>query len=114
MSKKRHLHWGETSKPSGPCAYCGVRRAVNFDHVVPRSVVRTYNLNATDEMPSIPAKWLATVGACFECNILKGTRRLVPPGWRDEVAAMNRFFGGARWMVWNGDTQAEAFKAVHK
>lgn len=96
-----------------PCAYCGAA-AVNGDHVVPRSLVRRYNATAPEGAPSIPAKWLEVVPACFACNLLKATRRLVPPSWRDQVAALNRFFGGAKWRVWNGDPKHPSYAEVWK
>lgn len=96
---------------SQPCAYCG-DPAVNGDHVIPRSVVRSYNWSAPAEAKSIPAAWLEIVPACFACNILKGTRRLVPPSWARRVAAMNRFFGGTPWRTWDGSPTAPAYREV--
>jgi 5-methylcytosine-specific restriction endonuclease McrA len=93
----------------GPCAYCQAARAVNWDHVVPRSLVRRYNRSAPLDAPSIPAEWLVVVGACFACNIRKGSRRLVPPSWAKQVHALNRFFGGTPFRVWAGDTKEPAF-----
>ena len=98
---------------TGACAYCGVRKAVNRDHVIPRSLIRNYNRFAPDDAPSIPAEWLEVVGACFECNIRKSSRRLVPPSWIKRVKALNRFFPGTPWRVWNGNPQAAAFREVH-
>ncbi|MPZ71414.1 MAG: hypothetical protein GEU71_18110 [Actinobacteria bacterium] len=93
-----------------PCAYCG-QPAVNGDHVIPRSTVRHYN--ASDATESIPSAWLAVVPSCFACNIRKGTRRLVPPSWAKRVKAMNRFFGGTKWRVWQGDTSEVAYAGTH-
>lgn len=97
----------------GMCAYCGKRRADSRDHVVPRSVLRTYNATAPIDAPSVPAKWLVEVGCCLTCNWLKANSRLVPPSWRRQVAAMNRFFGGTEWRTWAGDPRDPALKAVH-
>lgn len=98
---------------SGPCAYCGARRAVNREHVIPRSLVRTYNRYAPIDAPSIPAEWLAVVGACFDCNTRKGNRRLVPPAWANRINQLNRFFPGTPWRVWDGDPLSPAFREVH-
>lgn len=95
------------------CAYCALP-AVNGDHVIPRSLIRRYNANAVEGAPSIPSKWLAVVPSCFACNILKGTRRLVPPSWAGQVNSLNRFFGGSAFRVWTGDIHEPAFTAVHK
>ena len=95
-----------------PCAYCGAP-AVNGDHVIPRSVVRSYNRSAPTGAPSIPNEWLTVVAACFACNIRKGPRRLVPPSWAARVNELNHFFGGTPFRVWHGDPSAPAFAAVH-
>lgn len=95
------------------CAYCGKERGQNWDHVIPRSMVKSYNRSAPIEAPSIPAEWLALVAACHTCNVRKAARRLVPMSWRDRVAAMNRFFGGTPWRCWDGDPMAAAFREVH-
>lgn len=92
------------------CAYCGVRRAVNQDHVVPRAMVRRYNRYSPLEKPSIPPEWLVTVPSCFPCNIRKGPRRLVPPSWEKQVPKLNRFFGGVPWRVWTGDPLELAYR----
>lgn len=100
-------------KVVGACAYCGVRRAVTRDHVIPRSVLRSYNRAAPEGAPSVPGKWLDVVGACFECNVTKSSSRLVPPSWKAEVNQLNRFFGGTEWRVWSGSPSDPALKAVH-
>lgn len=103
----------------GACAYCGVRRGVNQDHVVPASVAKKFR-HAPGACPcalherKIPEEWLVTVDACFECNNRKGARRLVPPSWGDKVDALNEFFGGTPWRVWDGDPKSEAFRSVHR
>ena len=102
----------ETPIRGQPCAYCGAA-AVNADHVIPRVVIRNYNRSAPVDAPSIPGKWLAVVPACFSCNIRKGARRLVPLSWRDEVAALNRFFGGTPFRVWSGRVDEPAFSETH-
>jgi 5-methylcytosine-specific restriction endonuclease McrA len=101
------------------CAYCGVRRAVNQDHVVPKSLRKNYMANVRvsqtrrEWMSCIPEDLLGLVGTCFECNHLKAARRLVPPSWADKVDALNEFFGGTPWRVWHGDVKELAFTKVH-
>ena len=97
----------------GDCAYCGERRAVTRDHVIPRAVLRTYNATAPLDAPSVPPEWLGEVPACLECNVRKSRRRLVPASWAGQVSQLNEFFG-AIWAMWDGDPSAPAFKAVHR
>lgn len=85
------------------CAYCRKRRAVNQDHVVPKSVAKRY------ELPMHLAK---TVGSCFECNMRKGARKLVPPSWEKHLTELNFWVPGA-WRVWDGDPKSPAFREVH-
>ena len=99
------------------CAYCRTRRAVNRDHVVPRLLRKGYEADGrvvSNEWrkEAIPAEFLGTVGACFTCNHLKGTRRLVPPSWGKWVPALNDFFGGTPFRVWHGDVSEPAFAEV--
>jgi hypothetical protein len=95
----------------GACVYCGERRAVTRDHVIPRAVLRTYNATAPDDAPSVPPEWLGEVPACLECNVRKGRRRFVPPSWADQVSQLNEFFG-AIWSVWSGDPAEPEFRKV--
>lgn len=108
-----HSHRPHAIPVEGPCAYCRKRRAVNRDHVIPRSVLRTYNATAPDDAPSVPPEWLVEVASCFECNILKGRRRLVPPSWAKQVDELNRFFGGTPWRTWSGDIRDTAYRMAH-
>ena len=85
------------------CAYCGVRRAVNRDHVVPKSLAKRYDL---------PDELRATVPACFECNIRKGTRKLIPRSWESKIPELKALIPG-HWRVWTGDVKEEAFTAMH-
>lgn len=89
--------------PASACSYCGTRRAVNQDHVVPKTMRKRYD---------VPAELLLTVPACFECNIRKGTRKLVPPSWADKIPALKDALPG-RWRVWNGDPKSPSFNAGH-
>jgi 5-methylcytosine-specific restriction endonuclease McrA len=88
------------------CAYCGQTKPVHMDHVLAKSLVRNYNrsrkLFSWQNRPEIPAEWLAKVPACFQCNMLKSTRRLLPPTWAHRVDAISGFFLGARFQVWDG------------
>jgi len=97
------------------CAYCGLRRAVNLDHVVPKSTpLWKYRRDLVEIPPAIAhGELTATVPACFDCNIRKGARRLVPPSWADKIDALNDYFGGTPWRVWDGNPQAAAFREVH-
>lgn len=96
-----------------PCAYCGAP-AANGDHVIPRSLVRSYNLYAPADAPSIPVELLSVVPACFDCNSRKQARRLVPPSWAQHIDQLNDFFGGAPWRVWDGDPKSPAFREAHR
>lgn len=84
------------------CAYCGTERAVNMDHVVPKSLAKKH--------PELPEHLRETVPACWKHNILKGTRRLVPPSWSDRVPELNEFFGGTEFRVWYGDVSEPAYR----
>ena len=89
------------------CAYCQERRAVNADHVVPKSLRRKYKQHRKREArPRIPHELLGTEPACFSCNIRKGARRLVPPSWAEKVPLLNAFFGGTPFRVWDGSLKA--------
>jgi hypothetical protein len=98
------------SRIQGACAYCQKRRAVNRDHVVPRSLVK--RLKGRPLRSDIPEELLVTVPACLFCNTGKGTRRLVPPSWADRVALLNELIPGKPWRVWDGDTKSPAYREV--
>ena len=93
----------------GLCSYCGVRRAVNRDHVVPKALSKTHVF----QYAFLPEKLKRLVPACFECNTRKGTRRLVPPSWEPLVEMLNEEFPGTPWRVWHGTVEEPAFKDVH-
>lgn len=90
----------------GACAYCGIRRAVNRDHVIPKSLRKKRGV--------LPLHLLITEPSCFECNIRKGSRHLVPPSWEHLVDELNKVVGGAEWRVWRGDPAEPAFREVHR
>lgn len=95
----------------GLCAYCGERKAVSRDHVVPRALRKHYLPNRkVDQRPKIPRELMGTVVACAECNVRKATRRLVPPSWAEKIDALNAFFGGVEWRVWQGSTSDPAYR----
>ena len=87
------------------CAYCGKRRGIHQDHVIPRTLAKR-------RKGLIPAALLVTVACCGECNWLKSTRKLVPPSWADRIPALKEAIPGP-WRTWDGDPKAEAFVAVH-
>lgn len=86
------------------CAYCRKARAVNMDHVVPRSYRRKQ---------AIPPELAGTVPACFACNNRKGTRRLVPGSWAPLIPLLESHYPGTPWRVWNGDTSDPSYREVH-
>ena len=88
------------------CAYCRSRPAINHDHVIPRAI-------AKKRAGLIPDELLITVPACFECNIRKGTRKLVPPSWAAKIPALKELIPG-QWRVWDGNPMSPAFTAVHR
>lgn len=87
------------------CAYCQKARAVNKDHVVPKSIQRKYALHPV---------LCETVPACFACNMLKGSRRLIPESWTDRLTLLRRELPGVEWRVWHGDPKEPAFAEVHR
>ena len=74
------------------CEYCRSNRAVHMDHIASKS-----------ERRSLPDEWATvTVPSCFDCNILKGTRRLVPPGYE----RLEELLGyGKKWEEWDGSEE---------
>lgn len=98
--------WSPPSWHRVRCAYCRERYAVNRDHVVPKSYRKH---RPTD---SIPTHLRETVPACFQCNLRKGTRRLVPPSWADRLDELNEVLPGVPWRVWDGNPKAPAFSEV--
>ena len=85
------------------CAYCRKARAVNRDHVVPKSYRRK---------APIPQELCGTVPACFACNIRKGNRRLVPASWADRLGLLESYYPGTPWRVWMGDVREPAYSEV--
>ena len=70
------------------CSYCGKARAVHSDHIVSKSMRRRY-----------PGWDDVTVPSCFPCNILKGTRQIVPMDYEP----FDQLPGTRPWMRWDGD-----------
>lgn len=106
---------------SGVCAYCQKRPAVNRDHVVPKSLRKKREAEAKWTkrrmrghdyacLKEIPSDLLLTVPSCFECNIRKGARRLVPRSWADKLPLLNDLFPGVPWRTWNGNPKSDAFR----
>ena len=98
------------------CAYCHKERAVNRDHVVPKSLRKTHNTNyrvssaRRESRTPVPAELLRTVPSCFACNIRKGSRRLVPPSWAKHIARLDELFPGTPWRVWHGGLDEPAYR----
>lgn len=90
------------------CAYCGERRAVHAEHVVPKSLRKTMGAR----YHSLPLELRLTVGACYQCNLLKGARKLVPPTWAHHVPQLKELIPGP-WRVWAGSTREAAYREVH-
>ena len=93
------------------CVYCKVRPAGNADHVVPKSLQRKY-VQTTGNL--VPQHLAGTVAACYQCNNLKGTRRLIPESWAKKLPALERHFPGVPWRVWSGGVDEPAFAEVWK
>jgi len=93
----------------GLCAYCSVRPAGNLDHVVSKSMQRKY-VQTTGNL--VPAHIAGTVASCWQCNTLKGARRLVPQSWEKKLPSLERHFPGVPWRVWNGDVSEPAYAGV--
>lgn len=74
--------------------------------MIPRAVVKRY------KHVTIPVELLETVPSCFACNILKGTRKLVPLSWADRIPQIEALIPG-QWRVWQGDPLDPAFRLVH-
>ncbi len=71
------------------CSYCLEAPAIHSDHIFSKALRRRF------------PEWDMTVPACFDCNILKGTRRLLPPSYahrQQEIEGLT----GKRWKVWDG------------
>ena len=72
------------------CEYCGAR-AVHADHIFSKALRRRF-----------PDWQNVTVPACFACNMLRGTRRLLPPSWAHRQQELEELTG-KKWAVWHGD-----------
>lgn len=85
------------------CAYCRRMPGATADHVVPRSYRRRAEL---------PKRLRGTVRACWECNLRKGNRRLLPSSWADRVDQLNDLLPGTPWRTWDGSTTSPAYREV--
>ena len=72
------------------CAYC-LGRATTMDHLIPKAERRRHGIADDDE------RYL--VACCLTDNLRKGTRRLVPPSWKDRLDELP---GTRPWKVWTG------------
>ncbi len=73
------------------CSYCRKARAVHQDHIFSKALRRRF-----------PDWENITVPACYHCNMIRGTRRLLPPSWADREAELEELTGRC-WFVWNGE-----------
>lgn len=98
------------------CAYCQERPAISRDHVVPKYLVKKGSEFRAKRRKALGAELLQTVGACNECNWLKGTRKLIPPSWEDKIPALKTAIPG-HWRVWHGyhpgERHEDAYKGVY-
>jgi 5-methylcytosine-specific restriction endonuclease McrA len=84
------------------CAYCG-KPASTRDHVVPKSY---------PDRDRLPAELRATVSACSDCNLSKGTLALIPVSWLCHIEALTDAYPSRKWRTWNGDKNAPEFREV--
>ena len=102
----------------GACSYCLTQRAVNLDHVIPLSARRRLEScwksvprakqNAVYFGPDgkiVSDSLMALAPSCFECNMRKGTRLLIPPSWSDRLDELNAL-GIGTFRVWHGDVES--------
>lgn len=94
------------------CAYCGAR-GVNADHVIPKQALRRFQRRElargrrrtityfTARGTVVPPEFLTTVPACFNCNIAKGSRLLIPSSWSHRLDELNELGIGV-FRVWDG------------
>ena len=101
------------------CVYCHERRAVNADHVIPRSVVKNRltktweKVSATRRLPTVcdrtgepvDPSLLLTVESCHECNVRKMSRLLIPASWADRLDDLNALNIGT-FRIWDGSVEA--------
>lgn len=76
------------------CAFCG-EPAQTIDHVLSKAEGRRCGIKRWDK------RWI--VAACRDCNIRKGTRRLVPIGytWLSDLRDLTR----KKWAEWDGSRE---------
>lgn len=107
----------------GACSYCLTRRAVNLDHVIPKSVrsrrlrklsviIRTddgghrrENRWATADGHLVPEHLLGLEPSCMTCNASKIARLLIPASWADRLDELNAL-GIGTFRVWDGSVEA--------
>ncbi len=85
------------------CQYCG-KRAVHADHVLAKSTRQRLAqvANIPGRRFEVPAWALELVAACFDCNMRKAARLLIPPSWADRLDELNGYGIGV-FRVWRGD-----------
>jgi hypothetical protein len=97
------------------CAYCRKAPAVDRDHVVPQSLMKTHRVRLTALrkarlLPLTMKVLRQTVPACRACNFLKGNRRLVPASRAHLIPAYTEIFPGTPWREWDGDRNSPAYR----
>jgi hypothetical protein len=97
------------------CAYCRKAPAVDKDHVVPQSLMKTHKarLTALRKARLLPLTMKVlreTVPACRACNFHKASRRLVPASRAYRIAAYTEIFPGTPWREWDGDVNSPAYR----
>lgn len=81
------------------CSYCGTARAVTVDHVVHK--FRFKRAGFAEKVGFAVNAPENRVPACFDCNMRKGTLRLVPKSHAHLIPTLNKL-GRVPWRVWNG------------
>lgn len=88
------------------CAYCGVRRGHQTDHLITKNQARRSHAAA-----AVREDARFKVKSCSFCNEAKGVRLCVPPSHEQHIAELEAITHGT-YRVWNGD--AESLRIVVK
>ena len=81
------------------CAYCGVRRAVQTDHLITRNQARR-SVNASRWRNDPKYK----VRSCMECNMAKGPRLRVPKSLAHLIDELEAITDG-KYATFSGDAR---------
>ena len=86
------------------CAYCGIRRGVQWDHLITRNQARrAVNAARWREDPKYKVR------SCMECNIAKGPRLRVPESMAHLIPELEAITDG-KYATYDGT--AEDLRAV--